>query len=127
MRASQKTIEVIERYYAAMEAKDIEGFGAYYADDMTLTLANDGTVTGAETVKHAFREMLGRVRSLRHDLLDAWEEDGGLVIFETLATWLFDDGTTLKIKACSVCTMVDGKFTDQRIYVDNAPLAGKLA
>ena len=26
------------------------------------------------------------------------------------------------INACSVFTIVDGKFTDQRIYVDNAPV-----
>jgi hypothetical protein len=72
-------------------------------------------------------DMLSRVRSLHHDLVNAWEEDGGVVIFETVATWDFYDGTTIMIGACSVCTVVDGKFTDQRIYVDNAPLFAALA
>ena len=28
----------------------------------------------------------------------------------------------IKINACSIFTLIDGKFTDQRIYVDNAPI-----
>jgi hypothetical protein len=28
----------------------------------------------------------------------------------------------VKINACSIFTALDGKFTDQRIYVDNAPV-----
>jgi hypothetical protein len=28
----------------------------------------------------------------------------------------------VEIKACSIFTLADGKFVDQRIYVDNAPV-----
>jgi hypothetical protein len=28
----------------------------------------------------------------------------------------------VKINACSIFTIADGKFIDQRIYVDNAPI-----
>ena len=31
-------------------------------------------------------------------------------------------GPLVKINACSIFTVVDGKFTDQRIYVDNGPV-----
>ena len=36
------------------------------------------------------------------------------------------DGTAVSINACTVLTLVDGKFADQRIYVDNAPVAAAL-
>jgi len=36
-------------------------------------------------------------------------------------------GTSTKINACSIFTVVDGKFIDQRIYVDNAPIDKALA
>jgi hypothetical protein len=42
---------------------------------------------------------------------------GGVVIFESVGTWRFYDGSEASIKACSVFTVLDGKFTDQRIYV----------
>ena len=50
-----------------------------------------------------------------------------MVIFESVGTWNLRNGTAISINACSVFTFVDGKFTDQRIYVDNAPVLAALA
>jgi len=66
--------------------------------------------------------LLEKVNSLAHPLINVWQEDGGVVIFEVTSIWRFDDDREVKINACSIFTLVDGKFTDQRIYVDNAPL-----
>ena len=126
MRASQATIDLLTEYYDAMEANDPEYFGAYYADNMTLTFPNSPMVTGRASALAAMSDLLNRVRSLRHDLVNVWEEDGGVVIFESVGTWNFYDGTAISINACSVFTLVDGKFTDQRIYVDNAPVFAAL-
>jgi ketosteroid isomerase-like protein len=126
VRASQATIDLLTEYFAAMESNDPQRYGAYYADDMTLTFANSPTVKGRESALAAISDVLNRVRSLPHDLVNVWEEDGGVVIFESVGTWNLHDGTAISIKACSVFTMVDGKFTDQRIYVDNAPVFAAL-
>jgi ketosteroid isomerase-like protein len=126
VRASQATIDLLTKYYDAMEANDPERYGAYYADDMTLTFANSPAVTGRESVIAAFSDVLNKVRSLHHDLVNVWEEDGGVVIFESVGTWNLHNGTAISINACSVLTLVDGKFTDQRIYVDNAPVFAAL-
>jgi limonene-1,2-epoxide hydrolase len=67
-------------------------------------------------------DLLGKVKSLAHPLINVWQEDGGVVIFEVTSIWHFDDDTVIKINACSIFTIDDGKFTDQRIYVDNAPV-----
>ena len=125
MRASQATIDFLTAYYDAMESNDPERYGAYFADGMTLTFANSPTVTGRDEAVVAF-EVLNRVRSLHHDLVNVWEEDGGKIIFESVGTWHLHDGSAISINACSVFTVVDGKFTDQRIYVDNAPLFAAL-
>ena len=45
-----------------------------------------------------------------------------MVIFEVTSIWHLHDDTEVKINACSIFTLADGKFTDQRIYVDNAPV-----
>ena len=127
MRASQATIDLLTKYYDAMEENDPERYGAYYADDMTLTFANSPAVTGRESAIAAFSDVLNKVRSLHHDLVNVWEEDGGVVIFESVGTWKLHNGTAISINACSVFTFVDGKFTDQRIYVDNAPVLAALA
>ena len=65
--------------------------------------------------------LLGKVKSLAHPLINVWQEDGGVVIFEVTSIWRFHDDSEVKVNACSIFTLVDGQFTDQRIYVDNAP------
>jgi ketosteroid isomerase-like protein len=45
-RADQATLDLLTDYLDAMEAKDHERLGSYYADDITLTLANARTVAG---------------------------------------------------------------------------------
>ena len=46
-----------------------------------------------------------------------------MVIFEVTSIWRFHDDSEVKVNACSIFTLVDGQFTDQRIYVENAPRA----
>lgn len=66
--------------------------------------------------------LLGKVKSLAHPLTNVWQDEGGVVIFEVTTIWRLHDDTEIKINACSIFTLVDGKFTDQRIYVDNTPV-----
>ena len=126
MRANQTTVDLLTEYYAAMESNDPRSYGAYYADDMTLTFGNSPTIRGRENVVAAFAEVLGRVRSLHHDLVNVWEQEGGVVVYESVGVWNLHDGTQVSINACTVLTVIDGKFTDQRIYVDNEPLTAAL-
>lgn len=60
--------------------------------------------------------------SLAHPLITIWQEDGGAVVFEVDSVWRFPDGVETTIRACSIFTIADGKFTDMRIYVDNSPI-----
>ena len=66
------------------------------------------------------------MRSLHHDLVNVWEQADGVVVYESAARWNLFDGTQVSINACTVLTIVGSTFTDQRIYVDNAPLFNAL-
>ena len=96
--------------------------GAYYTDDISLAFANAPTVTGRQAVLSQMTSLLGKVTSLAYPLINIWQEDGGVVIFEVTSVWHLHDDTVININACSIFTIADGKFTDQRIYVDNAPV-----
>jgi ketosteroid isomerase-like protein len=127
MRASNETVSLLTQYYSAMEGKNPEEFGSYYAEDMTLTFGNSPEIKGRDDVISAFTDALDSVVSLGHDLLSAWEEEGGVVFFESLGRWTLRSGAVIEIKAASKITILNGKFVDQRIYVDNAPLFEALA
>lgn len=121
-RADQATIDLLTDYFDAMEAKNFDWLGSYYADDVSLTFANAPTITGRDAMLDQMTTLLGKVKSLAHPLINVWQEDDGVVIFEVTSIWRFHDDTVIKINACSIFTLADGKFTDQRIYVDNAPV-----
>jgi len=121
-RADQTTVDLLTDYFNAMEVKDLDRLGAYYADGITQTFANAPMITGRDTVIARTVDLLGKVKSLAHPLINVWQEDDGVVIFEVTSVWHFHDDTVIKINACSVFTIADGRFTDQRIYVDNDPV-----
>ncbi|GAA3705611.1 hypothetical protein GCM10022204_23930 [Microlunatus aurantiacus] len=126
-RADQATLDLLTDYFQAMEVKDLDRLGAYYAEDITQTFANAPTITGRATVLARMADLLGQVTSLAHPLTNVWQEDGGVVIFEVTSVWRFHDDTEVSVNACSIFTVADGTFTDQRIYVDNAPVDRFLA
>ena len=121
-RAAQATIDLLNDYFDAMEMKDYERLGSYYADDVTLTFANAPTITGRDAMLARMVELLGKVKSLAHPLINVWQEDDGVVLLEVASIWHLHDDTAVEIKACSIFTLADGKFVDQRIYVDNTPV-----
>ena len=121
-QADQATIDLLTDYFHAMEVQDFDRLGAYYAEDITQTFANAPTITGRATVLDRMVELLGTVTSLAHPLIHVWQVDDGVVIVEVTSVWHFHDDTVIQVNACSIFTLVDGKFTDQRIYVDNAPI-----
>src|SRR6476620_3737013 len=121
-QADQATINLLTDSFDAMEAKNFARLGAYCTDDITLPSANAPTVTGRQAVLSQMTSLLGKVTSLAHPLINIWQEDGGVVIFEVTSIWRLHDDTEIKIHACSIFTLIDGKCSDQRIYVDNAPV-----
>ena len=90
-QADQATTDLLTDYFRAMEVKDFDRLGAYYADDITLKFANAPTITGRGTMLARMVDLLGKVKSLAHPLINVWQEEGGVVIFEVASIWHFDD------------------------------------
>ena len=65
-QADQATIDPLNDYFAAMEAKDFDRLRAYYADNITQTFANAPTITGRDTLLARMVDLLGKVKSLAH-------------------------------------------------------------
>lgn len=121
-RANQTTVDLLKDYFDAMEAKDLARLAAYYDDNITQTFANAPTITGRDAILERMASLLAKVKSLAHPLINVWQEDDGVIILEVTSVWHLHDDTVTEIDACSIFTVRDGKFTDQRIYVDNAPI-----
>src|SRR3954453_5372931 len=86
-QADQATIDLLTNYFNAMEAKDSARLGSYYADNITLTFANAPTITGRDAMLNQMKDLIGKVKSLAHPLINVWQEDDGVLIFEVTSIW----------------------------------------
>ena len=103
------------------EGRDVAG-----VDRLLQMSCESGDVVGVALLDELSGWMAGAGRfggdgRKQLELINVWQEDGGVVIFEVTSIWRFHDDSEVKVNACSIFTLVDGQFTDQRIYVDNTP------
>lgn len=124
MEASAATREWLERYYAAVDAKDIDAALDFFASDARLRLAGNDPVRGREAIGRMLGAGLDAVEGTRHQLKRIWEEDGGHVLFEVDVVYDLRDGRTVTVPGAAVCTVSGGRFTDQRLYADLSPVLG---
>src|SRR6478609_5865900 len=103
-RASQSTVNLLVDYFDAIEAKDFERIRSYYSAKITQTFANAPTITGRAALLERMTNLLGRVKSLAHPLINVWQEDDGVIIFEVASIWRFHDDSEIKVNACSIFT-----------------------
>ena len=112
-------------YLAAMDAKDLDRYGSYLADDCVMFMNNDGPVAG----KAAILGMLGRYwqsfASIEHDLLTILGDDREFML-EALNHYRRLDGGAVTLRAVAVTARRDdGKVSAVRIYTDTSPLFAK--
>ena len=112
------------RYLAALDAKDVDAYGAFLADECVLQINNGEPVVG----KAAILPMLGQYWSsfggLEHDLLNIYGTDASFAA-EALNHYTRADGRSVTLRAVA-CTDRDaaGLVTSVRLYSDTTPLFG---
>jgi ketosteroid isomerase-like protein len=125
-RAPQETIDLLNDYFGALEAKDFDRLRGFYAEDVALTFANHPTITGAKNVLALMADLAGKLDRIEHRLLRVWQEDEGVVVLEVRCIYHLNDGAVIEITACSIFVSVDGRFADMRLYVDHATVDAVL-
>lgn len=111
-----------QRYLAALDAKDLDAYGAFLADDCVLFMNNDGPVKG----KPAILDMLGpywqSFGDLEHDLLVILGDDRHFML-EALNHYRRRDGGRVTLRAVALTERGDdGLVRQARLYTDASPL-----
>ena len=123
MKASEKTVDLVQRYYASIDAtKRMDEAIDFFTEDATLHFANNEPISGREGIHAAISGILDSVEEIRHDVQGVWEDEEGTVIFEVDVTYFLKDESEVALSGAVFCEMEDGHFKEQRIYVDLAPL-----
>jgi hypothetical protein len=119
VNARRETVAWLERYYELVDAGRIrELFGEYLAEGCTFRFG-DGAPTG---FMDEARRMAQWVKGLRHELVTVLEGDDGLLACELNITYTRHDDSTVTLPGSLFAKVVDGRFVEQRAYIDLAPL-----
>src|SRR3989338_7157736 len=107
--------------FAAIDRKDANGFVSFFTEDASFRFANAPVIRNKENIKNAVALFFSNIKSLRHRLLDVWEQ-GNVIICEGEVTYTRHNGTELTLPFADILRMKGDLIADYRIYMDISPL-----
>jgi SnoaL-like protein len=119
VNARPETIAWLERYYALVDGGQIrELMSEYLAEGCTFRFGNGEPVGFLDEA----RRMAALVKGLRHEIVSVLEGDDGALACELNVTYIKHDGTAITLPGSLFARVADGRFVEQRAYVDQGPL-----
>ena len=112
-------------YLAALDAKDLDRYGAFLADDCTMQFNNAPAVHGKEAVLAALAQYWGTFGTLEHDLLNIYGTDSAFML-EALNHYTRLDGRAVTLRAVALTDRdPSGQVSAFRLYTDTSELFAK--
>lgn len=109
-------------YLTALDAKDIEAYGAFLDDACVMYQNNTGPVEGKAAILAGLSQYWATFGTLEHDLLNIYGTDTSFML-EALNHYTRKDGTAVTLRAVALTDRNrDGRVTSIRLYTDAAPL-----
>ncbi len=125
LRINQLSPEAYEWYLSylkVLDAKDIEGYGAFLSDDCVMQFNNNPPVQGKAAILDYLSQYWATYGSLTHDLLNIYGSDSAFVL-EALNHYTRLDGKAVTITAVAFTDRNEaGLVTSVRFYTDTTPL-----
>lgn len=109
-------------YLAAMDAKDLDRYGTFLADDVVLQMNNADPTVGKDAVLAGLGAYWPSFDTIEHELLNIYGDDRRYVL-EALNHYTTHDGRRVTLRAVAFTdTDADGRVQSVRLYTDTAPL-----
>jgi ketosteroid isomerase-like protein len=126
VRATPQTLDWIRGYYELMDADRLEECEQYFAPDATIRIAHHPPLQGWDAIDRSMRAGLSVVQGIRHEVLNAWEAEDGVLIFEVVAHYTLKDDRHIDVPGVVIADVADGRFQSQRIGADLSAVYGNL-
>jgi ketosteroid isomerase-like protein len=111
-----------KRFFDAVEAGDIDTVHACYAPEATIWHNTDGREQTRDDNARTLRGFVERVPTRTYAKRRLWVFDDGFTHQHELRG-VRRDGVAVRLAACIVCQVVDGKITRLDEYFDSAQVA----
>ena len=125
LRVNQLSPNAYQQYLAylnTMDAKDINAYGEFLADNVAVQFNNDEPMTGKNLVLQGLAKYWQSFGTIEHDLTNIYGNDAHYVL-EALNHYIRHDGKTATVKAVAFTDKdEEGLVTSVRIYQDVSPV-----
>jgi ketosteroid isomerase-like protein len=119
VHARPETIEWLERYYGLLDSGHVREAVAEFLDPAcTFRIANDDPVGFMD----AARALAPLIKTTHHRVITALEGDDGTIACELEIAYTRRDGSVVTLPGSLFARVQDGRFTEQRAYIDQGPL-----
>jgi ketosteroid isomerase-like protein len=119
MNARPETVAWLTRYYALLDRGRVgDAMRGFIAEDCTFRFGN-GQPTG---FLDEARRMSQLVTGVGHRLLTVVEAEDGMLACELEITYIKHDGSSITLPGALFARVEDGRFIEQRAYIDHGPL-----
>lgn len=112
---------MITALFDSIDAKDINAFANFLAEDVIFCFSNWAQVEGKANVANTVSAFLQSITAIEHQVSDCWQPDD-MVICRGFVTYTRHDHTTLTVPFANILQVLDGKIIDYQIFVDISTL-----
>ncbi len=127
LRINQLSAPAFENYLAylkTMDDKDVEAYGKFLADEITMTFNNAPFGQGKDMILNGLEKYWQSFSTIEHDLINIYGSDRNYVL-EALNHYTRHDGQIVTVNAVAFTDLnEDGKVRSVRLYMDMTPLFG---
>ncbi len=117
--ARPETVAWLTRYYELLDQNRVgDAMRGFIADDCTFRFGN-GEPGG---FLDEARRMSKLIKGVGHRLLTVIEGEDGTLACELEVTYIKHDGSSITLPGALFARVADGRFVEQRAYIDHGPL-----
>ena len=118
---ARETLELADRFFAAIPKGDIETLRAIYAPDARIWHNHDQATQSVEQNLQVLAWVVKNIAGLRYEEIRRHATPTGFVQQHVLRGRA-PNGTPLEVPACIVCAVAGGRITRLDEYLDSAQL-----
>jgi SnoaL-like domain len=119
VNARPETVAWLTRYYDLLDQNRVgDAIRGFIAEGCTVRFGNHGPTGFLEEA----RRMSKLVKGVGHRLVTVIEGEDGTIACELEVTYFKHDGTSITLPGSLFARVEDGRFVEQRAYIDHGPL-----
>ena len=112
---------LIKRYYAAVDAMDLEAFKAMHSKNARVIFANVPAAEGPDQIAGAIGQFWSTIGGLKHNFVNRWDNPEESIL-EVAVDYKRKDGKSVTLPCVSILKPEGDKVGELRVFIDVAPI-----